>query len=69
LLARGAGLGGRGPPPQAGSLAAVLTGEGRDRLGDDAGLDLDAVAATVGPLYPLYREPARHVLARSGGTP
>lgn len=60
----GEGLAGLGAPPHEGAAPVVLTAEGRERLGGDAWLDLSAVACTVGPLYPLYREPARHALAR-----
>lgn len=61
----GRDLVGLGSPPHPGAAPVVLTAQGRERLGDDAWLDLDAVAAAVGPLYPLYREPTRHALARS----
>lgn len=60
----GGGLVGLGAPPHAGAAPVVLTAEGRERLGGDAWLDLVAVTRTVGPLYPLYREPTRHALAR-----
>ncbi|MEK8106270.1 hypothetical protein NKG94_15735 [Micromonospora sp. M12] len=43
----------------------MLDPAGRERLGGDAWLDLNGVARTIGPLYPLYREPSRHVVARS----
>ena len=39
----------------------LLTPEAQDRLGGPAWLDRAGVAAAVGPLYPLYREPARHL--------
>lgn len=65
LLERDLGLVGLGKPPHGGAAPVVLTAEGRDALGGDAWLDLRAVARTVGPLYPLYREPSRHALART----
>lgn len=64
LLERGSPLVGLGAPPHPGALPVALTAEGRERLGGPAWLDRDAVDATVGPLYPLYREPTRHALAR-----
>ncbi|HEU0103768.1 MAG TPA: YcaO-like family protein [Mycobacteriales bacterium] len=39
-----------------------LTGDARERLGGPAWFDRDAARARVGPLYPLYREPGRHVV-------
>ncbi len=45
-----------------GGWAAVhLTAEAQDRLGGPAWLDRAGVDAAVGPLYPLYREPGRHL--------
>ena len=38
-----------------------LTTDAQDRLGGPAWLDRAAVDSTVGALYPLYREPARHL--------
>ena len=38
-----------------------LTGDAQERLGGPAWLDRDAVDQTVGALYPLYREPGRHL--------
>ena len=55
-----------------GGWAAVhLTAEAQDRLGGPAWLDRPAVDAAVGLLYPLYREPARHLaqLALLAATP
>lgn len=43
-----------------------LTDAATERLGGPAWLDRAAVDAAVGPLYPLYREPGRH-LARLAG--
>jgi len=59
LLRRGSPLVGIGSPP-AGAKRIPLTAEAEDRLGGPAWLDTDLVARTVGPLYPLYREPGRH---------
>lgn len=38
-----------------------LTGDAQERLGGPAWLDRATVDASVGALYPLYREPARHL--------
>jgi thioglycine synthase len=43
----------------------VLTDRGRDELGADAWFDSALAGQIVGELYPLYREPSRHALARS----
>ncbi len=45
-----------------------VTPEAEERLGGPAWLDRAGVEAAVGPLYPLYREPARH-LAQLAGAP
>ncbi|MGH3873241.1 MAG: YcaO-like family protein [Pseudonocardiaceae bacterium] len=65
LLERGSDLVGLGAPPRPGTAAVVLTEAGTEQLGGPAWLDLDGVARTVGPLYPLYREPTRHAVPRS----
>jgi ribosomal protein S12 methylthiotransferase accessory factor len=65
LLARDSELVGLGAPPHPGAAPVALTVEGREALGGDAWLDLDGVARTVGPLYALYREPARHAIPRA----
>jgi ribosomal protein S12 methylthiotransferase accessory factor len=65
LLARDSELVGLGAPPHPGAAPVALTAEGREALGGDAWLDLDGVARTVGPLYALYREPARHAIPRA----
>ncbi|MBC7374063.1 MAG: YcaO-like family protein, partial [Frankiales bacterium] len=44
-----------------GWTAVHLTDEATERLGGPAWLDRAAVDAAVGALYPLYREPARHL--------
>ena len=63
LLDRGSPLVGLGPA--GGSRRPVrLTAAATDRVGGPAWLDADAVAAAVGPLYPLYREPTRHAVPR-----
>ncbi|SBT65824.1 ribosomal protein S12 methylthiotransferase accessory factor [Micromonospora sediminicola] len=67
LRERDSPLVGLGTPPHAGAAPVVLDQAGRERLGAaDAWLDLAAVARTIGPLYPLYREPTRHAVQRSG---
>lgn len=65
LLARGSTLVGLGAPPRPGTAAVVLTEAGTEQLGGPAWLDLNGVVRTVGPLYPLYREPTRHAVPRS----
>jgi hypothetical protein len=65
LLERGSDLVGLGAPPHPGAAPVLLTAEGRERLGGDAWLDRAAVDRTVGELYPLYREPTRHAVARA----
>ncbi|MEH1164029.1 YcaO-like family protein [Micromonospora sp. CPCC 205539] len=66
LVERDSPLVGYGPPPRAGTAAVVLDEVGRDRLNGDAWFDFAGAGRTIGPLYPLYREPARHAVARSG---
>ena len=68
LLSRPASHGplvGLGDPPRPGTAPVALTADARDRLGGPAWLDQAAVDAVVGDLYPLYREPGRHALARA----
>jgi ribosomal protein S12 methylthiotransferase accessory factor YcaO len=65
LSKRGSDLVGLGAPPREGTAAVVLTESGTEQLGGPAWLDLDGVVRTVGPLYPLYREPTRHAVPRS----
>ncbi|WP_410816475.1 YcaO-like family protein [Micromonospora sp. 050-3] len=65
LMEKDSPLVGLGVPPHGGAAPVVLDPAGRERLGGDAWLDLSLVARTIGPLYPLYREPSRHVVARS----
>ncbi|WP_205808462.1 YcaO-like family protein [Micromonospora sp. HNM0581] len=67
LVERDSPLVGMGTPPREGAAPVVLDAAGREQLGGDAWLDLAGVNRTVGPLYPLYREPARHAVARSAG--
>ncbi|WP_320780509.1 YcaO-like family protein [Streptomyces sp. CRN 30] len=65
-LDAGAGpLAGVGPLPHSGARPVHLTPEGRERLGGPAWFDTDAAQKTVGALYPLYREPDRHAVART----
>ncbi len=59
LLERDLGLVGVGSPPSAALPLALPERDGRR----GAWLDPEAVRRVVGPLYPLYREPARHLAA------
>ena len=67
LLGRDAGLVGLGDPPP-GARTVLLPENERERLGGEPWLDVDALRRAVGHLYPLYREPSRHVaqLVRQG---
>ncbi len=65
LLEQDRGLVGLGAPPHAGAAPVVLTDRGRDELGADAWFDRALADRIVGGLYPLYREPSRHALART----
>jgi ribosomal protein S12 methylthiotransferase accessory factor len=67
LIERDSPLVGSGPPPREGTAAVVLDPAGREQFDGGAWLDLAGVARTVGSLYPLYREPARHAVARRAG--
>ncbi|MEW1960339.1 YcaO-like family protein [Kineococcus sp. NPDC059986] len=63
LLDRGSPLVGLGP--SSGSRRPVLlTDAARERVGGPAWFDVDVADATVGELYPLYREPVRHAPQR-----
>lgn len=64
LLERGSDLVGLGPPQHAAQLPVRLTAAASARVGGPAWLDRDAVAATLGSLYPLYREPDRFAMQR-----
>jgi len=67
LLDRTPRLAGLGEPPHPGARAVHLTAAGRALLGDDrAWFDVAAADRVVGALYPLYREPDRHAVARMG---
>ncbi|RKS80725.1 ribosomal protein S12 methylthiotransferase accessory factor [Motilibacter peucedani] len=65
LLARGDGrtgvhgLVGLGPAPET-AAPVLLTPDAQDRLGGRPWFDRAAADRVIGPLYPLYREPARH---------
>ncbi|MCV2489631.1 YcaO-like family protein [Geodermatophilus sp. YIM 151500] len=62
LLDFDTGLAAVGPDP--GGWARVhLTAEAEERLGGPAWFDRVGADARVGPLYALYREPGRHVVA------
>ncbi|MDO0929375.1 YcaO-like family protein [Streptomyces sp. TG1A-8] len=65
LTERGHPLAGVGPVPRAGARPVHLTPGARERLGGPAWFDVAAARRTVGALYPLYREPDRHALART----
>ena len=53
-----------GDRPDGDGWAAVVLPDGaQERLGGPAWFDLVARDRVVGPLYPLYREPGRHVVA------
>ncbi|MFD3827061.1 YcaO-like family protein [Streptomyces sp. NPDC058625] len=65
LMEREHPLAGVGPLPHPGARPVHLTPEARERLGGPAWFDTEAAQATVGALYPLYREPDRHALART----
>lgn len=68
LLDRAPHLAGLGAPPNAGARVVHLTAAGRALLGDDrAWFDVAAADRVVGDLYPLYREPDRHAVARMVG--
>ncbi len=66
LLDRGSPLVGLGPAGGS-RLPVRLAAEAADRIGGPAWLDRAVVASTVGPLYPLYREPTRHAVPRLAG--
>ncbi len=68
LLDRDSPLVGRGAPRTATQLALHLTADALDRIGP-VWVDRDAVDATVGDLYPLYREPRRHAVQRLSVVP
>ncbi len=64
LLDRGDPLVAVGPRPDAAGWARVhLTDAGQERLGGPAWFDRAGADRRVGGLYPLYREPGRHVVA------
>lgn len=54
-----------GEDPGGGWARVVLTDDAEERLGGRAWLDRVGVNARVGALYPLYREPDRHVAAQA----
>ncbi len=62
LLRREVGLVGTHDPP-AQAKPILLPKSDRDELGPRPWLDIEALHGTVGRLYPLYREPSRHVTA------
>jgi ribosomal protein S12 methylthiotransferase accessory factor len=64
LREQGSGLVSVGDRPDGPGWAAVaLTDDACERLGGPAWFDLVARDRVVGALYPLYREPGRHVVA------
>ncbi len=65
LLDRGEPLVAVGARPDGAGWARVhLTADAQERLGGPAWFDRAGADARVGPLYPLYREPGRHVAAQ-----
>ena len=62
MLRRDDGLVGTGAPP-AGARPILLTEVRREEFGARPWLDVEALNRQVGRLYPLYREPSRHVAA------
>jgi YcaO-like protein with predicted kinase domain len=64
LLDRRSPLVGRGAPTTPAQLPLHLTPAALERLGGPVWLDREQVDATVGALYPLYREPRRHAVQR-----
>lgn len=54
-------VGTEAPPPGAGKI--LLPEDRRDEFGPEPWLDVGALERRVGRLYPLYREPSRHVAA------
>ncbi|WP_111766448.1 YcaO-like family protein [Nakamurella deserti] len=69
LLDRGSPLVGRGTPRTAAQLPLHLTPDATERLGGPVWVDRTVVDATVGELYPLYREPRRHAVQRLAALP
>jgi ribosomal protein S12 methylthiotransferase accessory factor len=63
LLERDSPLVGLGPAGGS-RLPVRLSAGAAERLGGPAWLDAAEVDRVVGPLYPLYREPARHAVER-----
>ncbi len=65
LLQRDLGLVGLGRPPASrpGARPVRLTEDQEVRIGSPAWFDYEVAERIVGPLYPLYREPGRHVAA------
>ncbi len=63
LLARGSRIVGVGTPHPAGALPIRLTLQAAMTFDDEAWFDPAELNRVVGPLYPLYREPGRHVVA------
>jgi YcaO-like protein with predicted kinase domain len=64
LLDRGSPLVGQGEPDTADRRAVALTPAALERVGGPAWFDTVVARETVGPLYPLYREPSRHAPQR-----
>jgi thiazole/oxazole-forming peptide maturase SagD family component len=62
MLRRDDGLVGTGAPP-AGAERILLPEKHREEFGPEPWLDVEALNEQVGRLYPLYREPSRHVAA------
>ena len=62
MLRRDDGLVGTHAPPP-GAKRILLPEDRREEFGPEPWLDLEALNKQVGRLYPLYREPSRHVAA------
>ena len=62
LLDRDDGLAGTGGPPPGGRKVLLPESE-RESFPGDPWLDVEALDEKVGRLYPLYREPSRHLAA------
>ena len=67
LLASGREIVGIGEPRPAGASSVRLTARDAAVLGAPAWFDPAAADRTMGRLYPLYREPGRHVVAVTAG--
>ena len=62
LLARGSNIVGIGGNPPPGALPVRLTPEAAATFDGEPWFDPAALRRVIGPLYPMYREPGRHVV-------